>query len=140
MWYAITFAVCGVLSYLMLKDTPQRFPKVAVILAAVSGGGFAGWGRDLLTHSLTWINSVGVRIVGTSILVLIFVALLWKVVNGLTPKVGKVAAGSVTPAYAAMAFLIPIVAAMAGGKLAAMVLGLIDSGGQAVASLTAGWL
>lgn len=118
MWASVGYGVAGLAALLMLTGKPQRMPKVAVILALVSGFGIAGWASGLLAGLLGLIEGFLNSWVGVSVLALTFFYLLYMVINGLMPKLGsKVQGGSVSTGIAVMAFLLPTFAALSGGAV-----------------------
>jgi hypothetical protein len=132
MWANIGYGVCGVLALLMLTQKPVRLPKVAVVLAAIAGFGFAGWLGGLLSSGINLFEGTLASVIGVSIVSLAFFAMLYVVINNLLPKMGKVQGGQVSKGTAVMAALLPTMAIAAGGSIAATYTRVMGNVGDSV--------
>lgn len=135
---SVVGAICAVLAFMMFKGTPPRAPKLASLLALTAGGFLAGAGAGLIGWVLglfeAWISPV----VGGSVAAVIFVILLYKYANEMTPKLGKIQAGRATASTAICGLLLPTFATLAGGGIAAFVASITGTLGQGASTLFGG--
>ena len=84
MFVALGAAVCAVIAVCLAKL--KKLPKVASVFAFGAGGGIGGWLGGFLGGAIGWVDSLAAGLIGTSVMVLVVLALGIFVVHDMLPK------------------------------------------------------
>lgn len=136
----IVGAIAATLAFLMFKGTPPRAPKTASLLALVAGGFLTGMGAGLITFVVGLFDQWVSPAVGGSVAVIVFVVLLYKYANEMTPRLGRIQAGRATASTAVAGLLLPTFAALTGGAIGAFVQQVSATMAQGLSAFVGGGL